>query len=142
MQIFYTNIKTRGENGVSSSERNEMRNAIVDYGALHHTPTHDNTSTPNTPRATPTLPKVSNLISPTPTVQHQTHSRQQTEAPSQGSQAPSHREDTPSSKTYYDFTDIDIFSTDYTISNAEMEAVILSSTQDFWALLPGEVEMY
>jgi hypothetical protein len=126
MQIFYTNIKTRGENGVSKSERNEMRNAIVDYGALHHTPIQEHISRSNTPKPTP---------------QHMA-SRPSTDAPSQASRPPSQRGDTPSSKTYYDFTDMDIFNTDYTISTAEMEAVILSSTQDFWALLPGEVEMY
>jgi hypothetical protein len=43
MQIFYTNIKT---NNVTQSERKEMQNAIVDYGALHHTPVQDPTAPP------------------------------------------------------------------------------------------------
>ena len=38
MQIFYTNINTKGENSVTQSERKEMQNSLVDYGALHHTP--------------------------------------------------------------------------------------------------------
>jgi hypothetical protein len=38
MQVFYTNIKTKGKHGVSGVEKREMRNAILDYGALQHSP--------------------------------------------------------------------------------------------------------
>jgi hypothetical protein len=46
MQIFYTNIKTRGVDSVTTIQRNEMKDAIVDYGALHHTPVQDNARLP------------------------------------------------------------------------------------------------
>jgi len=133
MQIFYTNVKTRGINGVSPAERHEMHNAKVDYGALHHTPTHEQIS-----RSASTTPAVANLLSPAPSIQQQLPSRPSTEA----LKASNQREDSPSSKAQYDFTEIDIFDTDYTISSAEMETLLLTSTQDFWGLLPGEVEMY
>jgi hypothetical protein len=38
--------------------------------------------------------------------------------------------------------DIDVFDTNFSIDDAEIDAVILNSTQDFWAHFPGEVEMY
>ncbi|KAI9151985.1 transcriptional regulatory protein [Paramyrothecium foliicola] len=38
MQIFYSNIKTQGEQAVTPQERREMRNAIIDYGALQPSP--------------------------------------------------------------------------------------------------------
>jgi hypothetical protein len=38
MQIFYSNIKTQGDQAVSPRERREMRNAIIDYGALQPSP--------------------------------------------------------------------------------------------------------
>jgi len=38
MQIFYSNIKTKGEQGVTQVERHEMREAVVDYGALQSSP--------------------------------------------------------------------------------------------------------
>jgi hypothetical protein len=34
MHVYYGNVKTKGESSVSISERRQMRNAIVDYGAL------------------------------------------------------------------------------------------------------------
>ena len=44
MQVFYGNISSKGESGVSPSERNEMKNATVDYGALHHSPVQEQAS--------------------------------------------------------------------------------------------------
>jgi hypothetical protein len=41
MQIFYSNIKTKGEQGVTRNERREMKNAIIDYGALQPEPVQD-----------------------------------------------------------------------------------------------------
>lgn len=38
MQIFYSNIKAEGDQAVTPSERREMRNAIIDYGALQPDP--------------------------------------------------------------------------------------------------------
>lgn len=38
MQIFYSNIRAEGDQAVTSSERREMRNAIIDYGALQPDP--------------------------------------------------------------------------------------------------------
>ncbi|KAH7237709.1 uncharacterized protein BKA55DRAFT_578171 [Fusarium redolens] len=38
MQIFYSNIKADGDLAVTPSERREMRNAIIDYGALQPDP--------------------------------------------------------------------------------------------------------
>lgn len=41
MQIFYSNIKTKGDQAVTSRERRNMRNAIIDYGALQTLPVID-----------------------------------------------------------------------------------------------------
>ena len=38
MQIFYSNIKADGDQSVTPSERRELRNAIIDYGALQPDP--------------------------------------------------------------------------------------------------------
>lgn len=38
MQLFYSNIKAEGDQAVTPSERREMRNAIIDYGALQPDP--------------------------------------------------------------------------------------------------------
>ena len=38
MQIFYSNIKAQGDQSVTPNERREMRNAIIDYGALQPSP--------------------------------------------------------------------------------------------------------
>jgi hypothetical protein len=34
MQIFYSNIKVQGSQAISPRERREMRDAMIDYGAL------------------------------------------------------------------------------------------------------------
>lgn len=54
MQIFYSNIKAEGDQAVTPGERREMRNAIIDYGALQPDPvqapdveTNDDTVSPN-----------------------------------------------------------------------------------------------
>jgi len=46
MQIFYANIKTKGEDGVTHIERTEMQQAIVDYGALQQSPVQESTDQP------------------------------------------------------------------------------------------------
>lgn len=38
MQLFYSSIKAEGDQAVTPSERREMRNAIIDYGALQPDP--------------------------------------------------------------------------------------------------------
>lgn len=40
MHIFYSNSKSKGTESVSPSARREMRNAIIDYGALQPSPVH------------------------------------------------------------------------------------------------------
>jgi hypothetical protein len=46
MQIFYTNLKTKGIDGVTAHQRDAMKDAIIDYGALHHTPVRENARLP------------------------------------------------------------------------------------------------
>lgn len=38
MHIFYSNVKSKGNQAMSPSARREMRNAIIDYGALQPSP--------------------------------------------------------------------------------------------------------
>lgn len=40
MHIFYSNSKSKGNQAMSPSARREMRNAIIDYGALQPSPVH------------------------------------------------------------------------------------------------------
>lgn len=61
MQIFYSNIKAEGDQAVTPSERREMRNAIIDYGALQPDPvqpadpeSNDESVRPSPPRRTST----------------------------------------------------------------------------------------
>jgi hypothetical protein len=47
-------------------------------------------------------------------------------------------------QSHYDIllADFDVFDTNFSIEDSEMDAVILNSTQEFWMNFPGEVEMY
>lgn len=136
MQIFYSTIKTKGEHGVSPSERKEMHDAVVDYGALHHSPTNDSNS--------PAKPVK---------LEYQRRNSRQTQIYSSPPQ-PQHivqqpdpivieqPEVLPHMDTQYDFefTDMDIFNTDFSM-DAEIEAAVFSSTQGFWEQFPGEANM-
>ncbi|TLD32500.1 hypothetical protein E2P81_ATG05476 [Venturia nashicola] len=51
MQIYYSNIKTKGEQSITQNERREMRNAIVDYGALQPSPVHSSSENEGGPAA-------------------------------------------------------------------------------------------
>jgi hypothetical protein len=51
MQIYYSNIKTKGEQSITQNERREMRNAIVDYGALQPSPVQSSSDNEGGPAA-------------------------------------------------------------------------------------------
>jgi hypothetical protein len=112
MQIFYSNIKTQGDQAVSPRERREMRNAIIDYGALQPSPVLG-------PEA-----DESNEVKP---------------PDGEGTEEEEldlgfgHFEVIPPA-------DFDLFDTHFEI-DSEMHASFADATQEFWESFPGAMEM-
>jgi hypothetical protein len=146
MQIFYTNINTRGENSVTQSERKEMQNSLVDYGALHHTPVQGPSAIQDHPVSS---------VRPGGRVELDVMKSRELSPPKIAQSPPKLSLSPPPNGPYdriaihsiqsqHDFhlAGLDVFDTNFPINDAEIEAVIFNSTQDFWANFPGEVEMY
>jgi hypothetical protein len=120
MQIFYSNIKTKGGQGVTRNERQEMKNALIDYGALQP----DTDSAPVEEEEPPTA----------------LQNRESSPPPDVVELAPP----VPLRTTQEDFLsmDFDMFDTEFNIDDADLEAAIADATQGFWANFPGEMEIY
>jgi hypothetical protein len=170
MQVFYANIKSRGESGVSALERTQMRDAIVDYGALHNTPVSDRAS-PIIPRnkvverpatqdytyrdlETPTRPVDSTAYiqeQATSTLQYdplrdkiQDASHSATQYQAQLHVEPLQDQEQDFMQTINDFFDSNspLFDQISLPMSSDIEAQMYNATQDFWANFPGETSMY
>ncbi|KAF1983276.1 hypothetical protein K402DRAFT_175832 [Aulographum hederae CBS 113979] len=151
MQAFYSNIKTKGDESVSRDERREIRNAIIDYGALQPSPVQDNHSEHSSSDAEAAASASSNQnnayitvvksdssppdesilgVQTTPTMPMQ----QQGQQPQGGYDMPLMQDFLPD--------DLEMFDTDFTIHDADLEAMIADATQGFWMNFPGEVGLY
>jgi hypothetical protein len=163
MQIFYSNIKTKGEQGVSRNERREMKNALVDYGALQPSPVHEQPlsveqdlqeeavcSTPKLPsqRLSDTQQAFSSVspashVSPGSHVSQTLSQSQSDSADEPGDPAIVQTSSSVPGKVLDEFVpDFDMFDMDYQLDDADLEAAIADATQGFWANFPGEMELY
>jgi hypothetical protein len=112
MQIYYSNIKTKGEQSITQNERREMRNAIVDYGALQPSPVHSSSDNEGGPAAgilgklklqyiAPTssgpVPSAATVQTPItlPSLQNSPMFNQNSPVPGQGSPVPIRRSPSP-----------------------------------------------
>ncbi|KAF2009702.1 hypothetical protein BU24DRAFT_428592 [Aaosphaeria arxii CBS 175.79] len=137
MQAYYRSA-TGQDAPVSPDERQVLKRAMVDYGALQPSPVHrpadskpaDSTVNGGTPReqppalSTPFSPQVSHPVPATNGYGSQ-HNGQSTYWNGQHSVPPLEADDN--------------FNFDFDFSNADMEAMMMNATQDFWASFPGEV---
>jgi hypothetical protein len=129
MQIFYSNIKTDGDLAVTPSERREMRNAIIDYGALQPDPVRQ-PDAESTDEQVPALKSHLNCNSTN-------HLQSATDG-----------ENDQASATNIDFTDplfiapadIDLFDTDFAFGS-NMYATFADATQGFWESFPGSMDI-
>ncbi|SPJ72668.1 related to general repressor of transcription [Fusarium torulosum] len=116
MQIFYSNIKTDGDLAVTPSERREMRNAIIDYGALQPDPVRQ-------PDAEST--------------------DEQSATDGENDQASATNIDF-TDPLFIAPADIDLFDTDFAFGSnmyANMYATFADATQGFWESFPGSMDI-
>lgn len=123
MQIFYSNIKTKGGQGVTRNERQEMKNALIDYGALQ--PDTDSASIVPVDEEEPS------------TAAHDGNSLPPPEDVELAPPVPLRN-----SQENFLGMDFDMFDTEFNIDDADLEAAIADATQGFWANFPGEMEIY
>jgi hypothetical protein len=123
MQIFYSTIKTKGGQGVTRNERQEMKNALIDYGALQ--PDTDSASILPVDEEEPPISAQNEDFPPMPEVEELPPPVPLRTAPD-------------------DFfsVDYDMFDTQFNIEDQELELAIAEATQGFWANFPGEMEIY
>jgi hypothetical protein len=159
MQAFYRSILGHGDAQASPEERQALRHALIDYGALQPSPVQNPTDSSkgyDTPYAatsgSPTFTNgsVRHLLESTPCVTNSSQQKPFANVQNQSFVPPP----TPalSSNSYqqaYSWTSPpsippleadDTFNTDsFDLSNAELEELMMNATQDFWASFPGEV---
>ncbi|KAJ4142799.1 hypothetical protein NW754_010238 [Fusarium falciforme] len=113
MQIFYTNIKAEGDQAVTPSERREMRNAIIDYGALQ----------------------------PDPVRQPDAESNDEQSATDGENDAAATAVDfAPDQLNFIAPADIDLFDTNFEFGS-NMHATFADTTQGFWESFPGSMDI-
>ncbi|RFU81706.1 hypothetical protein TARUN_491 [Trichoderma arundinaceum] len=118
MHIFYSNVKSKGNQAVSPSARREMRNAIIDYGALQPSPVQPADSGSEEDIA---------IVSEQEEMTTNETNTNETELVSHefGVVPPA---------------DYDLFDTHFDIDSA-MQASFADATQGFWEGYPGNVEV-
>jgi len=141
MQIFYTNIKTKGEQGVTRNERQEMKNAIIDYGALQASPVHDQALDSEVPSVSRYPKLVYYLLTYKPafreaSIPSESVSPPRTTAADNSDLLPNRTQDD------FSFADIDMFDSEFNLNDSDLEAAIADATQGFWVNFPGEMEIY
>ncbi|KAI8673289.1 Zn(2)-C6 fungal-type domain-containing protein [Fusarium keratoplasticum] len=113
MQIFYTNIKAEGDQAVTPGERREMRNAIIDYGALQ----------------------------PDPVRQPDAESNDEQSATDGENDAAATAVDfAPDQLNFIAPADIDLFDTNFEFGS-NMHATFADTTQGFWESFPGSMDI-
>ncbi|KAM0372173.1 hypothetical protein ACHAPZ_008071 [Fusarium culmorum] len=115
MQIFYSNIKTDGDLAVTPSERREMRNAIIDYGALQPDPVRQ----PDT---------------------ESTDEQSATDGENDQAATSTSADFNPESMNFIAPADIDLFDTDFAFGS-NMYATFADATQGFWESFPGSMDI-
>ncbi|KAM5358962.1 hypothetical protein ACJZ2D_014856 [Fusarium nematophilum] len=136
MQIFYSNIKAEGDQAVTPSERREMRNAIIDYGALQPDPvrqpdaeTNDyHVRAPNSAPAVPPPPPSADLAS------------QSTTDEGENDPGPAGVDFGADQLGFIAPADIDLFDTNLEFGSG-MHATFADATQGFWESFPGSMDI-
>ncbi|RMJ18887.1 hypothetical protein CDV36_001430 [Fusarium kuroshium] len=133
MQIFYTNIKAEGDQSVTPSERREMRNAIIDYGALQPDPVRQPDAESNDEQVggsssqaftqLPTRPKSAT-----------------TDGENDGAAPPPAVDFAPDQLNFIAPADIDLFDTNFEFGS-NMHATFADTTQGFWESFPGSMDI-
>ncbi|RTE76898.1 hypothetical protein BHE90_008642 [Fusarium euwallaceae] len=132
MQIFYTNIKAEGDQSVTPSERREMRNAIIDYGALQPDPVRQ-------PDAESNDEQVGGSSSEAFT-QLPTRPKSATDGENDGGAAPPAVDFAPDQLNFIAPADIDLFDTNFEFGS-NMHATFADTTQGFWESFPGSMDI-
>ncbi|UKZ78599.1 hypothetical protein TrVFT333_006345 [Trichoderma virens FT-333] len=133
MHIFYSNVKSKGNQAMSPSARREMRNAIIDYGAL---------------QPSPVQPADSGSEEETLVVseQEETNTNGMDSNGMDSNGMDSNGMDTNETELVsHEFgvvppADYDLFDTHFDIDSA-MQASFADATQGFWEGYPGNVEV-
>ncbi|KAK7397537.1 hypothetical protein QQX98_013093 [Neonectria punicea] len=112
MQIFYSSIKAEGDQAVTPSERREMRNAIIDYGALQ----------------------------PDPVLQPDIESNEEPMAEVESVPGPDEVEFNAQTMNFVAPADIDLFDTNLEFGST-MHAAFADTTQGFWESFPGSMDI-
>ncbi|KAJ4005002.1 hypothetical protein NW752_011515 [Fusarium irregulare] len=115
MQIFYSNIKTDGDLAVTPSERREMRNAIIDYGALQPDPVRQ-------PDA------------------ESTDEQSATDGENDQAASSTSVDFNTDPLNFIAPADIDLFDTDFAFGS-NMYATFADATQGFWESFPGSMDI-
>ncbi|KAF4449903.1 general repressor of transcription, partial [Fusarium albosuccineum] len=131
MQIFYTNIKAEGDQAVTPSERREMRNAIIDYGALQTDPVRQ----PDTDSNDEQVQEPAPAHSPPPSV-----TRSQSVSDNENDPSSASVDFGPDQLNFIAPADIDLFDTNFEFGS-NMHATFADTTQGFWESFPGSMDI-
>ncbi|WAO89026.1 Zn(2)-C6 fungal-type domain-containing protein [Fusarium falciforme] len=129
MQIFYTNIKAEGDQAVTPSERREMRNAIIDYGALQPDPVRQPDAESNDEQ----VGSSSEAFTQLPT-------RPKSATDGENDAAPTAVDFAPDQLNFIAPADIDLFDTKFEFGS-NMHATFADTTQGFWESFPGSMDI-
>lgn len=140
MQAFYRNLKSKGDEGVTPDERENLKNALVDYGHLQSPPAEPSPSSNPSPIAIQTENHEPKLQSQSPLPA----SVPQTPLIVDGTTLPSPPgpPSVDSSQNYANDVVWDLtnpFEFNYDWNSADFDAIMADATQGFWADFPGEV---
>ncbi|KKY20381.1 putative transcription factor [Diplodia seriata] len=118
MQACYRRARTEGGGSIPDAEQRTIRSAMIDYGALQPSPVQpdEEGNTQTVPSSNP--PDVSVLA----------------RAEHAGTTNPVDQVLTDDAFLTQDWTNVDL-----KISDADLDAMFMNATQDFWASFPGEV---
>lgn len=139
MQAFYRNLKSKGDDGVTPDERENLKNALVDYGHLQSPPAEPTASSNPSPVAIQVEnaeAKIQSSQSPLPP------SVPQTPLTVDGTTLPSPPGPALDNQNYINEVVWDItnpFEFNYDWNSADFDAIMADATQGFWADFPGEV---
>lgn len=135
MQAYYQSVLGH-EAPVSPDERQALRRAMIDYGALQPSPVHKpvDAKTSNEQHVRTSFSQEHNHSVPHPALI----------SPPTSTTTPNGYTSTSTSfwvsnQTVPPLEADDNFDLDFDFSNGDMEAMMINATQDFWASFPGEV---
>lgn len=137
MQAYYRSATGQGE-AASPEERQALRRAMIDYGALQPSPVQKPVDSSNTLDTSGVTTRISPVMSKHDMPMH-----------NQNLVTPPTTAPTPIDYTAsFAWADVNVppleadetFNLDsFDLSNAELEEMMINATQDFWASFPGEV---